>query len=217
MKVENNLYWENRKISDSRRDWLDKGENWIEDYLISSKHCHRDKILKALSKIKFKSLAEIGCNAGANLLRIRDKFKNMNPYLIGYDINKDAIKMAKKSVLGVNFKELNVLKGLPLDKIDVILSDAVLLYVSPENIKFVLNEFDRVANKAIVLCEWDSDKKEGELKDNHWSYNYKSLLEDKGFEVKKIKITKWPTNSGNWERNGYIFVAVRQSPISMKS
>jgi len=210
--MEDFSYWKNRKIDDERRDWQGNSKTWLQGYWDSAFHCHRNQLIKELSKLKFNSLLEIGCNVGANISRIRSEFNIEDNDLAGIDINEDAIQFAQKKMPDVLFRIGNILERLPFENksYDIVLADAVLMYVEPEKIDFVLDEMNRVAKKAIILCDWDKEENGERIKDFHWCYNYKFLLEKFGFKVNKIKITKWPTKSGNWERNGWIFVAARQ-------
>ena len=208
-KIENDQYWIDRKSDDSRQDWDYHSKSWIERYWMSVKHPHRNQIIKELKKIEFKSLLEIGCNAGANIQRVRKEFKIDDNDLAGVDVNKDAIEFVQNKLPDVLWRIGNA-KSLPFSnkEYDIVLSDAVLMYADPTEAEEILAEMNRVAKKAIVICDWFSEN--DEIKDGHWCRNYESLLKEMGFDSYKIKITKWPTKSGNWERNGYLFVAVRQ-------
>ena len=213
-KIEDWKYWAKREITDARWDWGNKDINktWIDGYWNSIYHPHRKLIVNALKTFSPapNSLFEIGCNAGPNLARIKIDFPNI--LLSGMDINKNAVErasaMLSKSAIDIG----NISKGLLLiDKsVDIVLGDAVLLYIGPKEIRKVINEIVRVARRGVILVEWfDIRSKLGKIKDFHWARNYQKLLEEKGLMVEKIKIPNgsWPTKSGNWERNGYIFVA----------
>ena len=72
-----------------------------------------------------------------------------------------------------------------------------------------MDEIARVTARGVILVEWDDESKLGRIKNWHWARDYKTLLEERGFEVEKIKVTKefWP--SENWSANGYIYIAKR--------
>ena len=72
-KFEDVRYWANRKSDDERLDWRNGGGSWIDEYVASASHPHRALILNALERFEFNSLLEVGCNAGPNLMRIREK------------------------------------------------------------------------------------------------------------------------------------------------
>ena len=175
----------------------------------SKDHPHRDLIVSAAESLKpFNSILEVGCNAGPNLARLSQFFGTR---LVGIDINQDTIDKARETLPGVELRTGNFIHGLPFGKweFDVVLSDAVLLYVSDAQIEKVLDDFDRVAQRGIVLCEWDDESKLGTLKNFHWARDYKTLLEERGFQVEKVKITEkdWPTPS--WSTYGYVYIARR--------
>lgn len=202
-------YWRERDSKDNRRDWRYECDNWLDDYKKSVEHPHRSLIIDALRDIPAASILEVGCNTGPNLYRISEEYEDTK--LAGIDVNRPSILAAREFLRPhIDLKVANV-TGIPHkdDSYDVVISDAVLLYVGPRRIKKALDELDRVAKKAIILIEWDSHSIKGKLKDFHWTYNYKNLLGRRGFKVTKTKITKkhWPTES--WSKNGYLFKAVR--------
>lgn len=207
---EDELYWRSRPLGDNRKDWNQNSKNWIEDYWGSKFHPHRDLILYAIGKCEpFESVLEIGCNAGINIARMREKFTYLKDNnLAGSDANKDAIRFAKTKLPAVNWS-VESATAIPFqdNQYDVILADAVLMYVGPKEINAAMSEIGRVAKKAVVICDWwDGQSKLGVLKDYHWARNYSVLLSRLGFKVEKIKITKefWP--SDNWVKNGWVFI-----------
>ncbi len=208
-KIENYQYWIDRDIKDKRVDWNHPSKSWIEGYWKSVNHPHRSQIVKELKKIEFDSLLEVGCNAGANIARIRNEFEIDDLNLAGCDVNKDSILFAQSKLPDVLWRVGNAKELVFVDKeYDVVLADAVLMYADPDEFNDIISEMDRVAKKAIIICDWFNEIEE--IKDEHWCRDYKSLLEEMGFDAYKVKITKWPTKSGNWERNGWIFVGIRK-------
>ena len=208
--TQDHKYWEQRSLLDQKRDWDKRSENWIEDYRNSIDHPHRWEIIKELIKLApFESILEIGCNAGPNLAKINYSFPNLK--LAGIDANYDAIRIAKKWLPKAHLQVGNISEGLNLkDKeYDILLSDAVLIYIPPDNIEKVFEEIDRVTKKAVILIEWFDESILGSVKDFHWARNYTIILETLGFTVFSRKLTKeeWP--SFNWEKNGHLFVATR--------
>ena len=217
MKPEDKLYWINRPDNDSRRDWIYNSADWIEDYWASKSHPHRESLLQAIGSLHpFESVFEIGCNCGPNLSLIRERFTYLEDCnLYGIDVNYQAISAAKKRMPNVNFK-VAMATHIPIDYMfDLVLADAVLMYLSPDEIKAAILEIDRITKKAVILVEWhDSKSIKGVIKDYHWARNYEKIFKKLGYNVKKIKLTEkeWP--SKNWIKNGYIYIAVRQSLIS---
>jgi ubiquinone/menaquinone biosynthesis C-methylase UbiE len=121
------------------------------------------------------------------------------------------IVKAKELLPAIDYK-IGDLRKLPwADKsFDCVVSDAVLLYVGPDEIDKTMDEIDRVTRRGVVLVERESDK--DEVCSHVWGRNYAKLLEKRGFSVEKIKITPeiWP-NSKGWQTYGCIFVATRNA------
>lgn len=213
-KIQDEYYWKNRPLTDKQKDWNYGEENWLEGYSKSINHPHRKLIIDALQKLEpFDSLLEVGCNVGPNLYNIKTRFPNVK--LAGIDVNENAIITAQTSpsLSGIRF-EIGSAYNIPYpDKsFDIVLSDAVLIYTNPDRIQHTMAELSRVACKGMILVEWyNPNSTLGTLMFGHWARNYQKILEEKNFEVKKIKIKKgtWKTKSGNWETIGYVFVASR--------
>ena len=189
-------YWQNRKI------------DWKTSYLDTWNHPHRTLVSAVLRTIPFYSLWEVGCGPGANLVRI---VKDMPGKQVGgSDINADAIELAKKTFSGGMFHVEPVDNLMMSDNsIDVVLSDATLIYYSPLRIKKALREMKRVGRTHLVFCElhdtswwkrWSYRFKRG-----YNVYNYKKLLEEMGcYDIQMFKIPKEFWEGTPWEEFGYI-------------
>lgn len=195
-------YWKNRRSSDPYNDWRTNNGNWILEYWESSSHPHRDQIVGALSGVEWNSLLEIGCNCGPNINRIRQEYGKDKMY-VGIDPNKDAINYGRNMMPDVAFIEGGVenidINGM---KFDIVLLDAVLMYVKASDIKDVAYKIGEMANKMIIICDWYDKNKYGIIKDGHWARDYSKLFNKWKCETKQIK---WPT-SEKWIRNGRIFI-----------
>ena len=199
-------YWTERPLDDSHKDWNYEG-SWVDGYSQSKDHPHRKLIIEALEKLQpFNVVGEIGCNVGPNLKLIQERFGGVSTK--GIDASPIAVEKAP-SYLNI---ELGSLTRLPWDtkNIDVLISDAVLLYVSPQEIDRVMNEIDRVTKKAVILVERGDSSVMGEVRGHTWARNYSVLLEKLGFKVSVKQLTKelWP-GSPNWAKFGIVVSAVR--------
>ena len=147
--------------------WKYRKIDWVEAYW-TPEHCHRGQLMEVLNKLEFDSVLELGCGAGANLSKLKGK------YIAGIDINADAIETAKRMLPQGNFK-VGMVEELdyPDKVIDLILTDACLIYVPPEKIKDTVKEMLRVARKYIVMVEWNNNK---DIFDGHWVYDYAKLF-----------------------------------------
>lgn len=202
-------YWANRRPDDAEKDWLYGEDNWISGYWESRKHSHRNLILKALENIQFGSLLEVGCGCGPNLNLIHEKFPDVA--ISGIDINPYNVEEGKKLNTFADIR-LGNLAVLPWgdNSFDIVLSDATLLYISPEEIEAVMEELNRVTKKAIILVERFDPSLRGEIKGHVWARNYPLLLKNLGFSVECIKLDEktWDT-SVNWQRFGALFIATK--------
>ena len=191
-------YWKQRRL-----DWKKSYQNW--------EHPHRSLIIAVLQNLNWLSLIETGCGAGANLINI---IKTMPGKQVGgIDINSDAIELCKKTFNGGMFKVNSADDIMMSDKsVDVVLSDACLIYVGSRKIKKYLKEIKRIGRKYIVLCEFNSRSWFKRLalkwKTGYNAYNWKRLLDTQGFyDIQLYKIPKeiWP--GFPWEKFGYIIKA----------
>lgn len=192
-------YWRNRKI------------DWKKDYFDTHGHPHRELILRAMARYRFGSVFEIGCASGPNLLRMHYAFPGVQ--LGGCDISADAINSAR---LNVPFAHLDVCAAdnvFMSDKsIDMVVTDACLIYVGRRKIHKTLEEIKRITRRSIVLCEFHSpsffQRTRLYLQSGYYAYNWKKLLEKHGFfniSIQKIPQKVWPGTP--WQEFGYIITA----------
>ncbi|MBA4320653.1 MAG: hypothetical protein C0412_19850 [Flavobacterium sp.] len=197
------LFWEFRHIFDRK---------WPESYISKEaiNHPHRKFLIDIISKYySFDTVLEIGCASGPNLYLLAKKFPETKFY--GIDISKKAIKIGrdffKKENTNNVFLETGKAENLKRfqDKnIDIIFTDATLIYEGPDKIDLAVKEIFRVAKKVIILCEQHSDSTSSFYKD-HWIHNYRSLFSN-FIPEEKIKITKLSVDiwDGDWGKLGYI-------------
>ena len=209
---QDSTYWLFRPLDDEKRDWLEKTDNWVNDYWESKGHPHRKLIVNAVSyavRQGSESILEIGCNAGPNIAAMRDIINMRDDMIYGVDINADAIKKAAEMLPAVNWS-IGDVNNIPANdkSIDVVLSDAVLMYIPDKDIEHVMDEICRVAKKAVILLEWHSEKEK--VEDYHWCRNYAKLLSNRGFVVDARKLTKEEWDTKTWQKHGILYIARRQ-------
>ena len=197
------LYWKFRHFID--RSWA---ESYISKESIS--HPHRKILIDKISNyFPFDSILEIGCASGPNLYLLTKKFPQTKFY--GIDISKKAIGTGQNYFKKEKIKNVFLesgraedLKKFPDKSINLIFTDATLIYEGPDKINLIIKEMLRLAKKAIILCEQHTDSFGGYYKD-HWIHNYK-LLFNKFVSEKKIKITKISPEvwEGDWGKYGYL-------------
>ncbi len=205
--VTHELYWLMRSSSSAKRYLSEDSLN----------HPHRDVLIDVLKKGDvFNSLLEVGCASGPNIYRIATAFPHVK--LFGTDINSSAIKVAKKwfserKLDQVEFfqRKLDELKDFADNSVDIVLSDAALMYVGPDKIKQVMAELFRVTRNKVIFIERHSTETLHRYEDN-WTHNYVELLRPfaRKEQIVFTKITEdiW---GGDWARDGYfIEVTVNQ-------
>jgi len=138
-------------------------EDWIESYWRSRDHPHRSFLVERISKFFPNSVLEIGCACGPNLYHIAKKFPNAE--VKGIDINPMAVQKGngwfkEEGIFNVKLEvgSAQELKQFADKSFDVVFTDAVLIYISPEDIKQVVKEMLRIG-RIIVLNEWHSFNK----------------------------------------------------------
>jgi len=179
----NEKYWKERQI-----DW--KTGYWTPE------HPHREMIIKALGRFNFGSVFEIGCASGANLQRIHQAYPQTQ--FGGMDINAEAIALAKQLLPQAQILDVGQADDIYFsDKsIDVILTDATLIYIDRDKIDKVMKEITRIARNGIVLCEFHSQswwRRLGLRFVSHLNaYDYEKLLDK--YDCYDIQFTKIPAD-----------------------
>jgi len=193
--------WSNRHLYD---------ESWIESYWRSRDHPHRSFLVERICRFSPNSVLEIGSACGPNLYHIAKKF----PYakVRGIDINPMAIQKGNEWFKreGISNVKLEVGSALELEQFvdksfDVVFTDAVLIYMSPDEIKQVVKEILRIG-RVIVLNEWHSFNKWLALLLNKYCYlKLKYLLSRQRFRTLncsfKPKAASLGLFVGHWVRD----------------
>jgi len=223
------------------RRHLYEGEEWIESYWKSRDHSHRSFLVERICKFSpIRNILEIGCASGPNLYHVAKKFPDAE--VRGIDINPIAVQKGNEwfEKEGISNVKLEVgraqdIKQFEDKSFDVVFTDAVLIYVSTDEIKQVVKEMLRVG-RVLVQCEWHLFNRWLALMLNgyycfrlkseafkfksaslgffvgHWVRDYGMLFEE--FVPKKnIRITKLPTelwNDKGWQMWGAIIEVVNK-------
>jgi trans-aconitate methyltransferase len=114
----------------------------------SLNHPHRKFLLEKIEEFEpFDSLLEFGCGAGANLLLLSQEYPGDSFY--GYDINSNIELPSPRG----NVSRVESLDDV--ESVDIVLVDAVFIYMLPCYVKLHLEKLKAIANKAILLFEWN--------------------------------------------------------------
>lgn len=203
-------FWETRTRNHKHMDWLYASKDWIDGYEKSIDHPHRQVVLAFLRTLSpFGSLLEIGCSVGPNLKLIQKAFPEVK--LAGIDPNEASVEAAHAFVPGSGVI-LGDARHLPFEmkSFDVVLCDASLMYIAPQEIQHVMDDIALIAKKAIVIVDRCTQSKLGSLAGGVWGRDYETLLKERGFTVEKRPITKeeWP-GSSNWHKFGQYIIGER--------
>lgn len=164
------------------RHLIKKG--WSEGYIKSTVHPHRDYLIKKIIEhAPFHTALEIGCNVGPNLYLLAKRLPAGTYY--GIDINSDAIVKGKAWLEheGLTNIHLAVGKADRLERfddksIDVIFTDATLLYIGPDKFSRVLQEMVRVSRRALIFLEFHSfESDRHQYYDARWIHDFNTLVQ----------------------------------------
>ena len=190
------------------------------DQVISNvEHPHRHWLLNQFDAlVPFSSVLEFGCGYGANVQLLARRFSDVE--VVGLDINPIAIREgnARLAQLGIERARLILGKGDDLSQfgdrsIDVVFTDATLLYIGPDQIRTVISEMKRISRRALLFIELHgcpdshSDAQGlGVHTPDGWVRDYRTLL-NHFFDNNSIMLTKIPVDiwqTGRWPVWGYL-------------
>jgi SAM-dependent methyltransferase len=186
-------------------------KNWAQNFLDTSEHPHRKQIFEALYEFKnLRSVLDLGCGPGANLVAIRKKFPDIE--LIGLDINPEAIKVGRAYFASKGDDKVTLIKGkadaVPLhdESVDVVLVDALLMFITPNSIDNVVTETIRLAKKGVVINDYHlAGKEDGKFFGGRWIYDIESLIRRR-LPKASIAIKKSDFVGGGWDSYGTFIV-----------
>ena len=183
-------------------------------YSDAVEHPHRAYLLEKLSKYyPFDSVLEVGCYSGPNLMLIAEKYPSVVVH--GIDINSKSIDFGRRLIAEKELKNVTLQVSTADDlslyedkSIDIVFTDAALLYVGRDKIGDAIGEMVRVAKRAIIFNEWDSSicgKQLGsQWYDLHWIHNYSEQVKlhmvPQNITVSKIPNELW--GAGGWQTYG---------------
>ncbi len=170
------------------RHLIDK--NWTSGYASAAalSHPHRAKLLGIIGEFALlNSVLEVGCATGPNLILLAQRYPEAEIY--GLEVSREAVKVGQREVEKLGLKNIYLsagnadnLKKYADKSMDVVFSDACLIYFNEHKIKGVLREMARVARKGIVICELTNEVESTDGKSQF--HNYGKLFEGISADLK---------------------------------
>lgn len=184
--------------------------HWAERYLDTLSHPHRDQIVAAVTALAPASVLEIGCASGANLARLRQQLPEAR--LLGLDINRPALRVARRYFTGD--PDMTLIEGRAdqleqLPEVDVVLFDAILMFIAPDRIRTVLSESLRLAGKGLVLNEYHLEgHADGVFAGGRWVYDLIALIREAAPDV-QVQIQPSDFRGGLWDEYGALITVTK--------
>lgn len=147
--------------------------------------------------LKISSVLEVGANVGVQLIAFHDTLGLKNLY--GIEIQDYAVDVSKGLTKG---KDIHIIKGSALDlpfkenSFDLVMTNGVLIHISPNDINKALDEIHRCSKKYIFGYEYFAEKySDINYRGNSgflWKTNFAKLFLDRFPDLKLVKETKYP-------------------------
>lgn len=138
-----------------------------------------------LEKTQVRSVLEVGCNAGWNLMAIRAVDPSLK--LRGVDVNEKALLEAKGEFLDVRCaRALDVGAQWP-GRFGLVFTAGVLIHVPPEDLPGTMQSIVQASNHFVVAVEYAADTCEEVEYRGHagrlWKRPYGEIYEDMGLKI----------------------------------
>lgn len=175
---------------------------------------HRKFLVSEISRrAPFRNILEGGCNGGANLLLLAREFPHVAVY--GIDINSKFIDTGRHWLEKQGVRNVTLSVGTVCDlsmfsdrSMDIVFTDATLMYVGPDKIGRAIREVLRVARQSVLLNEWNLDVTDSGRStrsywyDFHWVHNYRLLFQGH-VSPDRIRISGQPQDLDLWAVGGW--------------
>lgn len=180
------------------------------DFEVAVRHPHRELLASRVARHKPDSILEFGCNSGPNLEVLARRFPTAR--LIGIDISARAVeagrgRLLERGLANVRLEQGSVssLGAFPDRSVDVVFTDAVVLYIGPDLIDRLVAELLRIGAKAVIFNEWHAKgATRGVYHYAHWLYDYRALVARHDSNA-RVTVTKPPPGlwgGAGWETYG---------------
>ncbi|MCG2690422.1 methyltransferase domain-containing protein, partial [Candidatus Parcubacteria bacterium] len=126
---------------------------YLENYGVTRKALNEEFLADVPKAAK---ILEVGCNVGSQLHALQEMgFES----LVGVDINRQALEVSKKNLLGIDVMLASAFE-LPFkdNYFDLVFTSGVLIHISPKDIQKALKEIIRVSKKYILGFEYFNEQ-----------------------------------------------------------
>lgn len=166
---------------------------------------------------------EVGCGKGQNLIILAEVLPGST--LQGIDISRAVVDLARKELKARSISTVTIGEGgtdslasVADETFDVVLCDAVLMYLPPAKIFEALRQMLRVARRGVIVGTWHEDIPTSETIPSHydegaWIHDYRRVLKDLGGIT--VDIRSYPEGAWQdlrWKRYGNIVSLVKHGP-----
>jgi ubiquinone/menaquinone biosynthesis C-methylase UbiE len=194
-------FWQNR----SRNDVVNGLENnsWV------ARKNLVDEILKELDTGRIIKVLEVGSGYGANLIALSENSIGSN--FTGIDVSQESLNVGRAYIEQLGISDIQLMLGevclLPFDdnSFDLVIVDAVFLYIEPRDFHKALHEIFRVSRNYIVLLEFHAPGvgKGKKIRDGYL-YDFDSTLREvSGIQFKIKKVPPNVRSAGRWQSFGH--------------
>jgi pseudaminic acid biosynthesis-associated methylase len=133
---------------------------------------------------------EVGCNAGWNLMALREVDPKID--LVGIDLNSDAVCEAVDNGIDAHEMSATEVGMLWAGSFDLTFTAGVLIHVAPEHLELAMASIANASRKYVLAIEYASEKEEQVdyrgHKDRLWRRPYGDLYEKLGLTLQATGI-----------------------------
>lgn len=165
---------------------------------------------RLVGKYGFRSVYEVGCNAGWNLSAIKHSIHGYNVTLWGEDVNKKAIDQAESAGLNISLVE-NKNEEIHLPPYELVFTSGVLIHIAPQDLKAFMQRIVDGSCDLVLAIEYEAEQEEEVIYRGHtgklWRRTYGKLYQEMGLEL--IETGKLGEKDG-FDKNGITYWLLRK-------
>jgi pseudaminic acid biosynthesis-associated methylase len=182
-----------------------------DDYHKRNRVDYRDRLPFWQSAVQYtepRSVLEIGCGPGWNLLALREVQPTLDLY--GIEINEGAVAEARSNNLKVDHGTFDTAKAMyEPGAVDLVFTSGVLIHVAPDDLDRCMNAMIEISGRYVMAIEYDADREVPRVYRGHddklWARPYGKLLEKKGLKLLSEGM------AGGWESATYYLLEKAQT------